>query len=247
MKHTLFTYGKNAVLEIKGNPQETMLYLRGKPIHYSWYAEVGTTWRYHIAKGLDKPAVKVHQGMQEQLKRGIHHAGDFLGICEYFIAFLSYGTYECGYYGLIEGMSGTDILLQSGYVSFDTYGGLANVTPTQNAIDEEIVAAYKADILRGARPVIVLLHMENSWMFYLLDGHHKFRAYNLAQIKPHAVIISKLGNDFPSTEETIALAKSMHCAKPVYLKWMRQEKERIEAYKNEKLDLAAEFERIKVR
>ncbi|MEO1450749.1 MAG: hypothetical protein AAFV07_14565 [Bacteroidota bacterium] len=244
MKHSLTTYGKNGVLKIKGNPQETMLYLRSKPIQYSWYAEVGSTWRYHIAQGLDKQAINIHAGMEEQLKNGIANEGEFLGICEYFNRFFTYGTYEYGHFELPVDLGWIEIPEQEAYKSFDYYGGLLSISPTQNSIDKAIVRDYKVQILKGARPAIVLLHMENSWMFYLLDGHHKFMAYKLAQVQPRAVIITKLGNDYPSTEETITLAKAMDCVNPTYLKWMKCEKERIEAYKNKILDLEAEFERI---
>jgi len=40
MKRTVEVYGKNGVLEIKGNPQESTLYLKGKPIQFSWYAGI---------------------------------------------------------------------------------------------------------------------------------------------------------------------------------------------------------------
>ena len=245
MKRIIETYGKNGVLEIVGNPQETILYLRDKPIQYSWYAEVGSTWRYHIAQGLNNQAVNLNNGIEDLLKRGIENEGDFLEVAECFNKFLKYGKYEYGYYELFEDVNWIEIPEDENYKSFDYYGGCVDISPTQNSINDELVDEYKEQILRGKRPVIILLHVENSWMFYILDGHHKFCGYGKANVKPHALIITKLENNYKSTEETIQLAKSMNCTNEEYLNWMKQEKKNLRYYKNKKLDLEKTFKRIK--
>ena len=244
MKRTIETYGKNGVLEITGNPQETILYLRDKPIQYSWYAEVGSIWRYHIAQGLYNQAVTINESMECLLKRGIENKEDFLAITEYFNRFFKYGKYEYGYYEMFKDISWIAIPENENYKSFDHYGGGVDITPTQNSIKDELVQEYKEQILSGKRPVIVLLHIENSWMFYVMDGHHKFRAYQKAKIKPYAIIITKLKNSYKSIEETIELAKKMNCTDEEYFKRMIQEKKNVKYYKNKKLNLEETFKRI---
>ncbi|MEO0724835.1 MAG: ParB N-terminal domain-containing protein [Bacteroidota bacterium] len=245
MKRRIETYGKGGVLEISGNPQETILYLKGKPIQYSWYAEIGSIWRYHIAQGLNKKAVQLNKRVEGQLRQGIANEGEFLGIAQYFNSFFSYGTYEYGYYELLEDLQWINIPETEEYRSFDYYGGAIDISPTQNAINEELVAEYKEEILAGLRPPVVLLHVENSWMFHLLDGHHKFCAYQVAKIKPHAIIITKLGNEYKTTEETIALAQSMNCSRQDYLEHMKREKRNLQRYRNKKLVLEEAFRLIK--
>ena len=244
MKTIIETYGKNGVLEIVGNPQETILYLKDRPIQYSWYAEVGSTWRYHIAQGLKNQAVKLNHGIEESLKRGIKNEGDFLAISEYFNQFFKYGTYEYGYFEMPKDVNWIEIPEKEEYESFDYYGGCVDISPTQNSIDDKLVESYKEQILRGSRPVIVLLHVENSWMFHILDGHHKFCAYGKANINPHAIIITKIGNEYKSTEFTLTLAEEMQCTKKEYLDWMKKEKSNLRRYKKQKLSLDKEFERI---
>ncbi|WNJ18248.1 hypothetical protein [Pontibacter sp. G13] len=244
MKRRIQTYGKNGVLEIVGNPQETILYLKSRPIQYSWYAEVGSTWRFHIAQGLKKQVVRLYSRIEETLQRGIGNEGDFLAITEYFNQFLCYGTYEFGYYELCEDLTWVDVPESEEYESYDYYGGSVGISPTQNFIDDKIVENYKEQILRGSRPVLVLLHVENSWMFYILDGHHKFLAYRRAKVKPHAIIITKVGNEYRSISNTLELAGKMGCTKQGYLNWMSKEKKNLEYYKNQTLDLEVEFKRI---
>jgi hypothetical protein len=245
MKKIIETYGKNGVLEIVGNPQETILYLKDRPIQYSWYAEVGSTWRYHIAQGLNKQVIEVNKTIENILKEGIKNEGEFLAITEYFTSFLKYGKYEFGSYEMNEDIGWVEIPKEEQYNSFDYYGGCFDITPTQNSIDNERVEKYKEQILRGSRPVIILLHVENSWMFYILDGHHKFCAYGKANIKPHAIIITKKGNDYMAVEETIQLARAMKCTKDEYVNWMKLEKKNLKTYKVKKLDLEKTFKLLK--
>lgn len=244
MKRIIETYGKNGVLEIIGNPQESILFLKDRPIQYSWFAEVGSTWRYHIAQGLNNQVVEINKGIEDLLKRGIENEGDFLEITEYFNQFLKYGKYEYGYYEMIKEMDWIEIPEDEEYKSFDYYGGCLDISPTQNSIRDDKVEEYKELILQGTRPVIVLLHVENSLMFYILDGHHKFCAYGKANIKPHAIIITKLENKYKSIEETTALANSMKCTNEEYLNWMKREKRSLNFYKRKKLNLEKIFNLI---
>ena len=69
MKHRIETFGKNGVLEIIGNPQETIVFLLDRPIQYSWYAEIGSTHRYHIAQGRSKQVLQLNNGIEDSIKK----------------------------------------------------------------------------------------------------------------------------------------------------------------------------------
>jgi hypothetical protein len=225
MKKIVEIQGENGVLEVVGNPQETILYLREKPIQYSWLAEIGSTWRYHIAQGLAQQAIPLHKGMEEQLRRGINNEGEFLGVSEYFNQFLKQGTYEYGYYELTEHLDYIPFPETEVYQSFDYYGGLINFASTQNFINRTLVKQYKEHIVKGSRPVVILLQIENSWIFHVLDGHHKFYAYQEAKIKPYAIIITKFDKEYRSVEEALALARQMGCTNLEYLTRLKEAKE----------------------
>lgn len=244
MKRIIETDGKNGVIAITGNPQESILYLKDRPIQYSWFAEIGSTWRYHIAQGLDKQAIEVNKGIEDLLKRGIKNEGDFLAITEYFNKFFKFGNYEYGYYEMSEDANWVEIPEDENYSCFDYYGGCLDISPTQNSIDENKVEEYNQAILKGLRPVIILIHVQNSWMFFILDGHHKFCAYGKANIKPHAIIITKIGNEYKSLDETIELAFRMNCKNIEYINWMKSEKGNLDYYKDRKLNLEKTFKRI---
>ena len=78
-------------------------------------------------------------------------------------------------------------------------------------------------------------------MFFILDGHHKFCAYNRSQIKPHVVIVTKQEVEYKSTKETKELAISMGCRNKEYLNWMEHQKNNLSYYNKVKIDLDEVF------
>lgn len=245
MKYEKEIYGKNGILRISGNAQEAMLFLKNEPIHYSWFAEIGSTWRYHIAKGINEGDIKRNTEIDRIVNKGISNEGEFLAVCEYYANFLNYGNYEFGYYQLSNGIYMTTIPDAENYVSYDYYGGCEEFTPTQRNISSELVETYKTQIQKGSKPSMILLHVENSHMFFILDGHHKFVGYGQAKQKPHALIITKKENEFKSIDYTTKLAKQMNCDKRNYFERMKSEKMAIERYKSQKVNLEEFWELIK--
>lgn len=237
MKYEKEIYGKNGIIRISGNAQETMLFLKNEPIHYSWFAEIGSTWRYHIAKGIAEKDIQRNVEIDTIVNEGISNEEEFLAVCEYYSNFLNYGHYEFGQYELSTGIYMTYIPNAENYVSYDYYGGCEDFTPTQRYLNERIVENYKTQILRGSKPSMILIHVENSHMFFILDGHHKFIAYGKAQQIPNALIITKKGNEYKSIDYTTKLAKRMDCDNSNYFQRMKSEKLEIERYKAQKVNL----------
>ena len=237
MKYEKEIYGKNGTTRISGNAQETMLFLKNKPIHYSWFAEIGSTWRYHIATGINESDFKRNTEIDRIVNKGISNQGEFLATSEYYSNFLNYGIYEFGLYKLSTGIYMTPIPESENYTSYDYYGGCEEFTPTQKYFNDEIAENYKTEILKGKTPSMVLIHVENSHMFFILDGHHKFQGYGKAKKEPYALIITKKGNEYKSIEYTTNLAKQMNCSKNSYFDRMKSEKLKIERYKTQKVNL----------
>lgn len=224
MRKQVFVTDTPGVIDIRGDFLEAALYLNQQPIHYCWYAEVGTTWRYHIAKGINKDAIRMHWRLSEILRNGISNSGEFEEAVAYFSPFLKYGEYEFGLYclpkiGYLEPFSENP-----GVVNTDFYGGLANVIATQSHIDENTVQVYVESIQKGTRPTVVVLHAEQSYHKFILDGHHKFIAYSRAKIEPHVLFITKRKCKTLTLEESLKLAESMGCRNEEYLDWLRKEK-----------------------
>jgi len=203
--------------------------------------ELGSTQRYQIARGLNSKIVYVNGGIEYLLKTGISNEGDFLAVTEYFNQYLKYGNYEYGFYEMCTGMYWVDIPSNERFESFDYYGGMIHLSPTQNSIDYELVEKYKQEILKGVKPTMVLIHVLNSWMFYILDGHHKFHAYRNAGVAPQAIIITNNKNVSQSSQQAISLAKKMNCSKIDYYRIIKKEKLNLAYYKHHELNLEEQF------
>ncbi len=225
MKKRVNIQHDEGVLILQGNFKETVLYANQLPIQYTWFAEIGSTWRYHIARSLPPHTIKENKENQELVKRGIKSTGDFYEIVNYYKQFLGRGEYEFGYYKLHKYHAWINIPKGKTYQSFDYYGGCPDIIPTQNNINEELVNMYAEQIRNGLKPVLVVLHNEGSHIEFILDGHHKFLAYNKLKMEPYAVIITKLGETNINVAEALELLHRMNCSNPAFIEIIKEQKE----------------------
>lgn len=242
MRKKVFVTDTPGVIDIRGDFLEAALYLDQQPVNYAWYAEVGTTWRYHIAKGINKDAIRMHWRLSEILRNGISNSNEFEEAVIYFSQFLKYGEYEFGLYRLphahlMELLSnGPDFMIS------DSYGGIPGYLATQSHVDELTIQAYTLAIRKGKRPTAILLHAEHSYHQFILDGHHKFIAYSRAGIPVHAILITKYNSKRFTLEESLSLARSMNCSNKKYLDALHREK--TESYYKMWFNPAKEYKEI---
>jgi hypothetical protein len=242
MRKKVFVTDTPGVIDIRGDFLEAALYLNQQPINYAWYAEVGTTWRYHIAKGINKDAIRMHWRLSEILRNGISNSNEFEEAVIYFSQFLKYGEYEFGLYRLPHAHLMELLSKGPDFINSDCYGGIPGYLATQSHVDELTIQAYTLAIRKGMRPTAILLHAEQSYHQFILDGHHKFIAYSRAGIPVHAILITKYNSKRFTLEESLSLARSMNCSNKKYLDALHREK--TESYYKMWFDPAKEYEEI---
>ncbi|WP_018343455.1 hypothetical protein [Cytophaga aurantiaca] len=244
MKKKINIQNDDGVIELRGSFQDAALYLNKEPIQYTWFAEIGSTWRFHIAKGLPPGTIKENLENQERVKKGILTEEDFYAIVDYYKQFLARGEYEFGYYKLHKHHDWINIPKNDEFKHFDYYGGCPDLIPTQNNIKESWVEFYIEQIKEGTKPAIIILQNEESCLNFILDGHHKFLAYRKANAEPHALIITKLNKSNLSVTEALDLAKKMNCNNEKYINSIKEEKE-MELY-TMRLDLNKTYQEIEM-
>jgi len=242
MKKKIDISNKFGIIDIKGDNQESVLYLNGLPIQYTWYAEIGSTWRYHIAKGVNERSWAESSIASEMLKNGVATTTEFDALVDYYSQFLKTGQYEFGTYDLHEHYGLIHLPEGDNFQSFDYYGGCPDIIPTQCKYDDLIINEYKQSIKQGLRPTMVIFHVAKSHILFILDGHHKFLAYGQLKIKPRAIIISKLNSSTMSIEQSLKMASKLECNKENYLNWIKNEKKN--KYFDFQLDLEKDYEYI---
>jgi hypothetical protein len=243
MKKKIEISNKFGIIDIKGDNQESVLYLNSLPIQYTWFAEIGSTWRYHIAKGVDIRSWAEANYSSEILRNGIDSETEFDHLVEYYSQFLKTGEYEFGVYDIHEYYDLIHIPEGDKFQSFDYYGGCPDLIPTQSKFEDQIINDYKQLIKEGVKPSMVIFHISNSHILFILDGHHKFLAYGQLKIKPRALIISKLNSSTISLDQSLKMAEKLECNKENYLNWIKNETR--DKYYNMKLDLEKEYEQVK--
>lgn len=242
----LSTYGSKGMLRIQGNSLETKLFLKGEPIQYSWYAERGTTIRYHMARGMNKNELKISCDFQELLKQGINDPYEFSILANHFLTFLEYGQYRFGYYSLFKEIGLCDFEETMGLTCYAGYGGCYELKATQRHFDQKIVQQYKEHILKGNRPIVVLIHVERSAMFFVLDGHHKLLAYRAASTAPVAMVITKLGTTETTVEQTKQVMQQMGSSEEWALEAMVASRDNPASCPKSEFELDQIFTRIQV-
>lgn len=93
-------------------------------------------------------------------------------------------------------------------------GWIYLATRTEDSINIDRVAFYEDLIRKGLRPRVIvyihhLYHDYNSSNYYIIDGHHKFKAYNNLKIEPAAVYISKDCYEEKMSKEMLLAALSI--------------------------------------
>ena len=235
MKKEIKVNNNTGVLDIKGSFSEALLTLNEKPIQFTWFAEVGTTWRYHLAKGLIKSPFLRKAHIETILSDGILNEEQVNAVIRYYKSFLKTGYYSFGTYQLNR-HTGFLPTTSSAYTASDTYGGIVGIIGTQININTATVDSYKEQILKGKRPCLILFRNEHSHNQFVLDGHHKFLAYKGTKIKPHALIITKLNPKALSKEDALQALKKMKSTNVAYHNALKEEK------KNPSYDLKLHLE-----
>ena len=189
-------------LDIRFGGDYTELYLVGQPLGLTWSYNDGSIWdgliRFAHPDGerhLAEWRIALSTGNAESAIERIAHR------------FLAPGTYRIVstiHYAwplnLPEASTDPDAFSHS-------YGGDGIIVTTfpPDALSEERVAYYEALIRQGERPCGIALACQDDFAYedvshsiFLLDGHHKLKAYERLSILPHLWVIIRLDPPPPS-------------------------------------------------
>ena len=175
-------------------------------------------------------------------KHGAKTELQFNDIINYYSKFLKTGEYQFGLYDLHEHYEMIMLPEEEGYQSFDYYGGFPDIIPTQKTFNDKTVESYKELIQNNATPTMVIFHVIESAILFILDGHHKFLAYGQLRKKPRAIVITNLKTTTMTSEQAIKLAEKMNCEKENYHNSIKSEKKN--HYFDFKLDLEKTYDDI---
>ena len=207
----------NGILEIKGGKYDSALFLNGELIQFTFLREIGSTWRYQIAKGIKKSDIFGEQSFSNFVRYGFLTSEPLSKQFDYILNCLTDGKYQIELteidsdIGIVEIEESVD-----GYYYSDTYGGMIEIIETQSEFEEKIVEEYLELIQKGNEPITILLKSKDSENIFLVDGHHKFAAYGRLKKNAKCLLITKLDCETIDKEEGVSLIEKTNIRNTEY-------------------------------
>ena len=136
-------------IELLGGKHESALLLNGELIQFTFLREVGSTWRYQIAKNLAENDIIEDVRFQNFVKYGFLQSDSLESQFSYITNKLATGHYRLEIKHIDTGieliepcLNPLNFISKSNYFQFDTYGGIVEVIGTQQHIEESIIEEY---------------------------------------------------------------------------------------------------------
>ena len=182
-------------LEIIGGRYDSALLLNGELIQFTYLREIGSTWRYQVARGIRENEFIGEKKFRNFVKYGYLNNDTLSDQFSYILKLLSAGKYQIEITALKQEIGSLDIKEEfDDHYCFDSYGGMEEVLETQSAYNEAIIQSYVGLINQGQEPIVILLKTHRSQNTFLIDGHHKFAAYKRLKESARCLLITKLNS-----------------------------------------------------
>lgn len=219
MKEIIHLENPEGVLKLKGNDNDSILYLNNIPIQFTFLREIGSTWRYQIAKSIKESDLIEDNSFRQFVRFGYLTSSLLSEQFAYITKILFSGRYELILDYLSYNLELVEHLADSeDYYFFDAYGGLDEVIETQSTYDEDIINEYMVSIQKGVEPIMVVITSNKFKNKFILDGHHKFIAYCRVKRNPRALIIRQLNTDTIEKDEAENIFQLSKCKNLDYKK-----------------------------
>lgn len=196
MKEKINIVENNGSLKLIGGKNDSALYLNNEIIQFTYLREIGSTWRYQVAKGIQKNDIIKENSFSNFVKHGYITSDSLSKQFSYILSILANGVYELEIIDLNNKIDVVEIdRTKNGYYENDEYGGIVGIIETQNCFDNTIVDNYVDIIKNGSKPIAILLKIKDSNNTFIIDGHHKIVAYNKLNQKAKCLLITKINSE----------------------------------------------------
>ncbi|MBP3959312.1 hypothetical protein J8F10_29050 [Gemmata sp. G18] len=184
-----------SLIDVRGGGFDLALVMGGQPIALNWSDCEGSVAQYLARAG--------RTDCESEL-RSLRHtlAGHWLPEAPIssqiypFIELMVPGRYELRYVescpdcSYIEFDSSWDF--DAKYDHYYPFGSTLVLTRATDSLSQGQVTHYLERIRSGYRPIALTVTASEGWCNFVLDGHHKLRAYKMAGVKPAFVSVCRL-------------------------------------------------------
>ncbi len=204
------------LIEVRGNDQDTVLLVEGKPVALNWDDCSGSVGQYLVFTGHTRGSDYARElrefvaGNVDEGKPLTEHIGPLLDLFVPGIYSLCYTPSE-----VVKSVATLDNSLQSsanqGLVGYYPAEDRQLVfTQTSESLNEDRVRYYQKRIQAGERPIVLTTSAEGAWCEFVIDGHHKLEAYNRQAVEPTLLGITRWNAPPISLEEGLSYLPGGH-------------------------------------
>lgn len=193
--------GGHGLFDVRGDGRESALLVGGRAVAMNWGDEQGSVAQYLARAGqtqnrpeLDnlRHTLAGHWRRDRSIRDQIGIVLDLFAPGRYRLTRVD--AQQCD---LIAFSSAWDPGTQ--YDAFYPIHSVLILTQPTDALDPERVAHFRQSLRDGLRPIAITATVEHGWCEFVLDGHHKLRAYQLEGRSPSFASICRL--DAPRLDE----------------------------------------------
>ncbi len=188
------------LIDLRGEGDECGIVIENRPIAITWPDGLGSVGQY-IVRSRNREGISDRlQAIREVANHGISAGISLSSQISPLISLFATGVYTLEYWyefyphnvvwdktwSALDGMNVYPACCQSTDEQID----LIPTQAMQNLVSERI-AHFEESIKKGCRPVVFIAGVNNSNFAFVLDGHHKLRAYEKLKTLPSVVFIQR--------------------------------------------------------
>lgn len=204
---TLVVDHGRGVLDVRGDDFDTALLVGGHIVAYQWCDCQGSVGQYLVrSTSIDSAAAVLafRHSVVSEVPADVSLASHFAEI----VNLLADGTYSLQLEDLPAETDVAELEVRQGSALACTnyYAGFRSLVATQPD-DEHSSAAVREHlhaIQQGARPTVVTLSAGDALSEFILDGHHKIKAYREASVPIRSLSIFRLDSEQVGLDEALA-------------------------------------------
>ncbi len=219
-KETFFLKSGHGVIDLKGSDFDCIIYFNQSPYALNWCdleGSVGQLLMRTSVKGFRKNVRQLDRVLREGLNDQLKISDQIYPILQLF----KYGTLVLGIYEESEWQ-----VIECGENSvcrYYPYAPTLVMTQPSTDLDEDTVVEYECAIRDGQRPLVLTTSVEGGWCEFVLDGHHKLKAYESLDVPVNILNIEKPKSQLPIDEALSAFQdkQTMEMYKRIRVEWNR--------------------------
>lgn len=185
-----------SLIDVRGDGFEELLLVGGQPIAMNWADCAGSVAQY-LVRGGETNCEESLRSLRHLFEGNFQHEIPISTQIHPFLQLFSPAQYRLQFHAscpvssyLLFDAAASQATNFDHFYPFDEHS-LVFTRPTET-LNQERIAYFAKRIEDGFRPIALTASVEKGWCNFVLDGHHKLQAYQLAKTDPSLIDVCRL-------------------------------------------------------